>query len=59
MDTIRTTYLERVEKLWHIVPPWMINGTASKTTMQGYLLMLSTEFRDEDFDSDWPFMPAH
>jgi hypothetical protein len=44
MDAIRTMNLERVEKLRHIVPPWMLNRITGKTTMQSGLLMSLAQF---------------
>jgi hypothetical protein len=32
MDTVGTVQLEGVEKLRHIVPPWMISVTTGKKT---------------------------
>jgi hypothetical protein len=48
--------LERVEKLRHIVPPWMLNWTIGKTTMQRCLLMSLAQLRDEDLDRDWSLL---
>jgi hypothetical protein len=48
--------LERVEKLWHIVPPWMIKRTTSEATSQRYRVVLLAQLRDEDFDRDWSLL---
>jgi hypothetical protein len=48
--------LERVEKLRHIVPPWMLNWTTGKATSQRYLVVLLAQLRDEDLDRDWSLL---